>query len=222
MNHQPYEKWLLNGDPLLPDEEQALRTHLAVCPGCQDLESAWKGVELKLKHAQEIAPAGGFSGRWKERLVVEQQQHQRRQSLVVLTLSLGAAGILALAMINLVYPLWRVPGLVFWTYVYQLFTFSQWLNMLQDLGAAFFTSSSQGIRLAPLWIIFAIGLACELGVLWMISVRKFMNPEESSCRLRSPCCHPPGGKRENRHPHPGPALAFRRCCMAAPGSRKDS
>jgi len=177
MNHQLYENWLLNGDPLLPDEEQALRTHLASCASCQDLDSAWRGVEHKLKYAQPIVPAAGFTARWMEKLALEQQRRRRRQSLVVLTLSLGAAGILAVAMINLTYPLLRVPGLVFWTYIYQLFSLSQWLNVLRDLGAAAIVSSRQELTLAPLWIIFLIGLVCEVGVLWMISLRRLVNPK---------------------------------------------
>ena len=178
MNHQPFENWLLQDEPLLPDEEQALQAHLAVCLNCQELESTWKGVAHRLKHAQMAAPADGFSERWKQKLALEQQRRQRRQSLAVLVLSLGAAGILALVMINLVYPLWRVPGLVFWTTVYQLFSLSQWFNMLGDLGAELLNFSGQELSLAPLWILFIIGLACELGVLWLISLRRLVNPKK--------------------------------------------
>jgi hypothetical protein len=178
MNHQPYENWLLEDDPLLPEQEQALQTHLAGCASCQELDLAWKSVAYHLKHTQEVVPAAGFTARWQEKLAAEQERRHRMQSLLVLTLSLGAAGILALVMINLVYPLWRVPGLVFWTSVYQLFTLSQWLNMLRDLGAGLFNPTGQEFTLAPLWFLFLIGLACELGVLWMISVRRLMNPKK--------------------------------------------
>lgn len=178
MTHQPYENWLLIGDPLLPDEEKALRMHLADCTICQDLDAAWNGVEYRLKHAQVVAPAAGFTGRWKEKLAVEQVRRHRRQSLVVLILSLVAAGVLALAMISLAYPLWRVPGLVFWTTIYQLFSISQWLNVIQDLTAGLLKSSGQGFTLAPLYFILMIGLVCEFGVLWMISLRRLMTPKK--------------------------------------------
>ncbi len=178
MNHQPYEGWLLDGERLLPEEEQALRSHLESCTSCQDLGVTWKGIDLRLKNAQAITPSAGFTDRWKEKLVIEQERRRRRQSLSVLTLSLVAAGILALAMINLAYPLWRVPGLVFWTTIYQLFAISQWLNVLRDLGAALLNSSSQELVLAPVWILFLIGVACEIIVLWMISLRRLVNPKK--------------------------------------------
>jgi predicted anti-sigma-YlaC factor YlaD len=178
MNHQPFENWLFNDDHLLPEEEQALRTHLASCASCRNLDSSWKGVEHRLMHAQMSEPTAGFTGRWKERLAIEKERRQRRQSLTVLTLSLAAAGILALVMINLVYPLWRVPGLVFWTYIYQLFSLSQWLTMIRDLSAVLTDSSTQGLSLAPLWILFLIGLTCEIVVLWMISLRKLVSPKK--------------------------------------------
>ena len=54
------------------------------------LNSAWQEVELEFRTVGEIAPAPGFTNRWKERLAVRKQAEQRRQVAESLTRSVGA------------------------------------------------------------------------------------------------------------------------------------
>ena len=69
------------------------------------LNSAWQEVELEFRTVGEIAPAPGFTNRWKERLAVRKQAEQRRQAWLLVGINAGAA-LALLVMMGLL----RFPG----------------------------------------------------------------------------------------------------------------
>jgi hypothetical protein len=189
MNHQPYQEWLFV-DPGQPEEalsgEQAtaLRAHLDECPECRQLSFAWISVADDLQSAVHFAPAPGFTGRWQDRLAADrlyQRQHiHRRQSLVILGLSLGAAVLLFAALVFLAWPLLRSPSLLAWTYGYQLVHWASLVGATQQFLGSLLRAAD--IAVSPLsWVLAAGGLTL-LSVLWVVSYRLLTQPRSIPIR----------------------------------------
>ena len=91
MNHRPFETWLLNEQPLTPEEKRDLQVHLQDCPHCTALAE----VNLELHSVKMAAPADGFTARFQKRLA-EQRVRERRNRLVgVSILATGGLGLTA-------------------------------------------------------------------------------------------------------------------------------
>ncbi|MDX1437119.1 MAG: zf-HC2 domain-containing protein [Anaerolineales bacterium] len=78
MNHQQFEEWIFNDEPLLPDQELALEEHLHSCEDCRRLYTAWRSAEDWLQSPATITPAAGFTARWEARAEAEQARRRRR------------------------------------------------------------------------------------------------------------------------------------------------
>ncbi|MGC8855437.1 MAG: anti-sigma factor family protein [Anaerolineae bacterium] len=88
MNHQPFETWLLEEQPLNAAQKRELQEHLQVCSACASLAE----IEvLLLKPALMPAPAG-FAQRFQQRLL-RQRARERGQRLwgMILLLVMGVA-----------------------------------------------------------------------------------------------------------------------------------
>ena len=86
-NHQTYRTWILQDTPLNEDDERILRAHLASCEECQQLQTGWKEAHRQMMTASMVAPAPGFSRRWKASLAERralQHQAQTRRFLIIL------------------------------------------------------------------------------------------------------------------------------------------
>ena len=99
MRHQPFEDWLLFGEPLDQEQERTLAEHLQQCPHCQQLQTALNGVETLFSEAGAIEPPSGFVGRWQARFEQERQARQlsryQWQSWIMFVLVVNAAVYLA-------------------------------------------------------------------------------------------------------------------------------
>jgi len=91
MNHRPFEDWLLEGQPLTPEQNREMQSHLRDCPAC----AAIAEVDLALKSARMAAPAEGFTTRFQVRLE-RQRRLQRRRAWIGGSLMLLGALILLL------------------------------------------------------------------------------------------------------------------------------
>ena len=170
MNHLQYETWLFADEPLLPDQEQALKAHVLTCASCELLQRAWLEVERELAAAVQQAPAPGFVNRWQSRLAAAHAQSERRQGLVVFSLTgVGTAILLALMVTQWVLA-YSTPAQFF-------LAVGAWFASLFSLTNASVEILVTIIRTLPVvflisaWVGFAgLGL---LSALWIVSVHQF-------------------------------------------------
>ncbi len=106
MNHIPYEDWLLSEEELDPAQQAELKEHLAGCESCRKLAQAWQSVAVTIQKAPEMAPAPGFTNRWRERLIEEKVKRQRHLTWLILALCLGGA---LASLTGLAIPLFENP-----------------------------------------------------------------------------------------------------------------
>jgi hypothetical protein len=90
MNHQPYEDWLLNDQPLTPTEKRDLDAHIRTCKSCAALAE----TVFELRSVRAISPKPGFVGRFKKRLAARRIADRRRRLWSPIVFLLGGAALL--------------------------------------------------------------------------------------------------------------------------------
>jgi hypothetical protein len=90
MNHQPFEDWLLNDQPLTPIEKHNLDAHIRTCNYCAALQE----TGLELYSVRMVSPRPGFAGRFEKRLVAYRTANLRRGVCGLIMLLLGGVGML--------------------------------------------------------------------------------------------------------------------------------
>lgn len=173
-NHLPFEDWLFSDEPLNPRETLSLQEHLEDCPACSELSLAWHEVETRLKSAPVVGPAAGFTARWQTRLAAERLKKERRQTLSILLFSIGGALLLLLFLAWLSLPALRSPEPFFWASVYRIFSLVSLAGSAQEFLSSVFQSVSGLIPIT--WVVLITGLLCELGVLWVVTLRLLTRP----------------------------------------------
>jgi anti-sigma factor RsiW len=99
MNHQPYERWILEPQELSREQRGELEDHISVCADCRRMQEAWLETEMALKARVEIAPRPGFSRRWQASINERRLRDQRRQGWRVFLACSGAAALLSILFI---------------------------------------------------------------------------------------------------------------------------
>jgi hypothetical protein len=89
MNHLPFETWLLNEQPLTPEQHRDLQSHLRTCEHCTALAE----VNLTLRSAKMAAPAAGFTARFQQRLAAQRALERRNRLAGTLVLVFGGMGL---------------------------------------------------------------------------------------------------------------------------------
>lgn len=116
MKHQPFEFWIYERETLSRDQAEDLEDHLEICDSCRALATAWMDIEGQIFSASLVAPAPGFSQRWRSRLADHRRQVNHRQmSAMLLTTTVGLAVLSVLfgaELLPLLQP--AVPTLVAW------------------------------------------------------------------------------------------------------------
>ncbi len=116
MKHQPFESWLYERETLSKDQNRELEQHLEICDRCRAFATAWTDIESQLFSASIVAPAPGFSQRWRVRLADHRRRVNHRQmGAMLLTTTVGLAVLLVLFGAELL-PLLQsaIPTLVAW------------------------------------------------------------------------------------------------------------
>jgi hypothetical protein len=90
MNHRPFEDWLLDDQPLNPQQKRDLQTHLRICSSC----SAIAESNLALRITQMLPPVAGFAERFQLRLETRRREQRWRQIIGTVVLVLGGLGLL--------------------------------------------------------------------------------------------------------------------------------
>jgi hypothetical protein len=170
MPHKKFEAWIFEEGE--PDEqgEQALRQHLQECDQCYALKKTWPKVETFLLTAPPVIPAPGFVNRWQERLESQRKQRERRQTIALLAVSSGGAGV---AFVLFAFALLLHYQLFPQNFLGTIAQITDWLLYLNVAGDIF-VSLARTLPAAipfPIWMGF-FALTGAGGILWLKSFRK--------------------------------------------------
>jgi hypothetical protein len=172
MNHQPFESWLLSEEALEEDQDRALREHLKGCERCANLDASWNDVHQLFETAPRMAPAAGFTARWKGRLAVERRKRQARQTWVLLALTTGGAAILFLLMGLQVVELLRFPEQLILLTIYRFATLIGTAFATQNLVFSLFGTIVNLVP-TPVWI-GLFGAFTMVCVLWFVIFKQLL------------------------------------------------
>lgn len=178
MNHQQFEEWLFADQTLTPQEEAVLQEHLADCESCRLLAASWREVERDLRKAPVEAPVPGFTLRWQVRLEGQQRRLHRRQSVVLLGYSIAGVVLLLGSLVILLWPQLQSPEALLYTWLYQVASLVAYFSFAGVVLSSIFRTATNIVPLV--WWILIAGILCELGVLWVVSVRMLTNPRRIS------------------------------------------
>jgi len=175
MNHQIYQDWLF-ADPeeLSLSQAQSLQEHLNTCEQCRSLSDAFFSLEAVLDADEMALPDPGFALRWQARLEASQRGIYRRQIAATFGMIVLCLAVLIGLMLTILLPWLKSPSLLFYTWVYQAFSFYTFADALRNLASPLLNFSTSALSL--MGIIYGFGFLCELAVLWVVSYRLLTNP----------------------------------------------
>jgi len=175
MNHQIYIDWIFEDAQNLTTQQAVdLGDHLQDCERCRSLVDSFHNLEAALDQAEMVGPQSGFVSRWENRLAASSERFHRRQIITTFSFVVAGLAILLGVLIFAAWPWLRTPSLLFWTWVYQLFTVYTYLDAAREFASPLF-AGSRGIVAMFAWV-FGLGLLSELVVLWVVSFRLLTNP----------------------------------------------
>lgn len=164
MNHQPFETWLLEEQPLNAAQKRELLEHLQVCSVCAAL--AETGALLRRRNL--VSAPAGFSQRFQQRLL-RQRARERKQRLW---------GMILLLLAGVALLVWTLAPVVSWVGAAP----AQWLNYLIGYFLFLLTSLQAAaevfrvvLRFLPgfvppfFWMVLISTLA-GFGLLWIFSI----------------------------------------------------
>ncbi len=166
MNHRPFEDWLLDDQPLTPQQVRELQAHVRSCASCAAIAES----NLALHATHLVGPASGFTDRFQVRLARRRREQRWRQVIGTVVLVLGGLGLVYWLAGPLILAALRSPASWITAGVgYFLFI----LTSVQVLGEA----TAILLRVIPNFISpggwLALTLcAAGLGFLWTVSIRR--------------------------------------------------
>ncbi|OGO75785.1 MAG: hypothetical protein A3K45_08760 [Chloroflexi bacterium RIFOXYC12_FULL_59_14] len=167
MNHRPFEDWLLDEQPLTPEQTRELQIHLQDCAHCAALDE----VNLELRSVKMAAPAAGFAARFQKRLA-GQRLHERRNRLVgVLILAAGGAGLLGWSAAPYVIQFLASPAVWIAAAVNFLLTLLSMARAIGELGSIL-ARVLPGFIPPFGWLVLASALSGAV-LLWVVSIWRF-------------------------------------------------
>jgi hypothetical protein len=168
MNHQPFENWLLNEEPVTLEQKLKLDLHLRSCEYC----NALAGTGRVLNSVKLASPVAGFTARFQARLAEHKIADRRRKLwgtgwfiLGGLSLLLWFAGPSILAILSS--PEKWIATLVEWG-IFLLTTF----QALSHAGEVFL-HVVPGFLPPFVWMIIVSGFA-GVGLIWSVSIWRFV------------------------------------------------
>lgn len=167
MNHRPFEDWLLDDQPLTPEQKRELQSHLRGCTSC----SAIAESNLALHSTRMLSPDARFADRFHVRLVQRHREQRLRQIVGTLALVLGGLALLYWLAGPLVQEALRSPAEWITTAVgYFLFVLTS-VQVLSEVGAILLRVLPNFI--SPLgWLIISL-LVSGATFFWTVSIRRF-------------------------------------------------
>ena len=179
MNHKPFEDWLFHEphyleDQLTAQEYSDYQNHLEHCASCRSLSVALREAENELRAAPIISPEPGFSHRWLDNLERNRRQTHKKQTTLLLLVTISGAAIFLGLFTYTVWPWISNPNVFIWTYLYRFTKMYSYVNVIQDMAGILFNTTTHLVPIS--WWIFFVGIICELGVLWIVFYRLISFP----------------------------------------------
>lgn len=173
-DHLPYEDWLLSTETLSSDEAWQLQEHLQSCQACTRLSVALREVDRELRGASVMAPVTGFVSRWQARLEANRLQAHRRQTFLIMLLSIGGAMFMLTWLGLAIFPVLRSPWPVFLAFLYELTSTFTLASVISD---ALVTVLKAVFEMVPVtqWAAIWVALA-GLGALWVVAMHRLTLP----------------------------------------------
>jgi anti-sigma factor RsiW len=170
MKHLPYEAWVFEDGPLSPGDAEELQIHLERCEHCSGLAAAMNEVTHHLTSAPTMAPAPGFTARWRARLETKRAKAGRRNlNLVVVFITIGLVVLNAVIGSELIPFITPIAAEVF-EWAGNAINIIARVNLVREILSVlvdnFFSAIPLGYRLA-----LPTALAA-LSVVWFISIQK--------------------------------------------------
>jgi hypothetical protein len=167
MNHRPFETWLLDNQPLTPEEKRGLQIHLQECVHCTALAE----VNLELRSVKMVSPVAGFTARFQQRLKVQRLREQRNRLVGVMILAFGGLGLTAWFVAPYVLGFLGSPAEWIAAIIGFLLSLVSIAEAVGDIGSIL-------LRVLPgfippfAWLVFISALS-GFGLLWAVSIWRF-------------------------------------------------
>jgi len=167
MNHRPFEDWLLQDQPLTPEQKHELQPHLRTCAACAAIAES----NLALHSVQMVSPAAGFADRFQIRLTDQRKTARIRQIIGALVFVIGGLGLVYWLAGPLVQQAMRFPAEWITSAVsYFLFVLTS-IQILSEVSLIL-------MRVIPTFIspfgwLVLISIFGGLGLIWTVSIARF-------------------------------------------------
>ncbi len=166
MNHRPFEDWLLDDQPLTPQQERDLQAHMRGCTSCAAIAES----NLALHAVRPMSPAAGFTERFQVRLAKRRRELQTRQVIGTLILVFGGLGLVYWLASPVIAEALRSPATLITAGIGYLVFILTSLQVLTEATAIL-------LRVVPGFISPAgwVGLivtAAGLGLVWAFSIQR--------------------------------------------------
>ena len=168
MDHQHFEKKLLNDEQMTPEENRALQSHLRDCAICLALADA----NLALRNLTMATPAPGFANRFTARLAAQRKAQKRRYFFGGLILLLSGAGILIWQASPMLLVALSSPTRVLSTWVSFIVSTLSLLRVLSEVGRVVLRVATGFVPTSTLS--FSLSIFSILGMLLIASSQKFL------------------------------------------------
>lgn len=166
MNHRPFEDWLLDDEPLTPQQQRDLQAHVRTCASCAAIAES----NLALHATRLASPATGFADRFRVRLEKRRREQRWRQVIGTVILVLGGLGLVywlagPFLMAAFASPAaWITVGIGYFVFLVTS------LQVIGEAGSILFHVLPTFVPPAG-WIVLIAGVA-GLGYLWTISIKR--------------------------------------------------
>ncbi len=166
MNHRPFEDWLLDDQPLSPQQQRDLQAHVRSCPACAAIAES----NLALHSTRLVSPAAGFAERFQVRLAKRRREQRWRQVIGTVVLVLGGLGLVYwLAGPFILAAIASPASFITASIGYFLFILTS-IQVFGEAGSIVLSVLPKFISPGG-WVVLTAG-AAGLGALWTISIRR--------------------------------------------------
>ncbi len=164
MNHRPFEDWLLDDQPLNPQQKHDLQAHLRDCSSCAAIAES----NLALHTTRMLPPAVGFAERFQIRLEQRRREQRWRQVIGTLVLVLGGLGLFYWLAGPFIQEAFASPAAWITTVVGYFLFLSTSIQVLSEAGVILLGVLPAFISPAG-WVVISLSIA-GLSALWTVSL----------------------------------------------------
>lgn len=164
MNHRPFEDWLLDDQPLSPQQKRDLQAHMITCTSC----SAIAESNLALHAARQLRPAPGFTDRFGLRLAARRREQRWRMVAGTLVLVFGGLGLLYWLAGPMIQSALQSPATWIATGINYLLFLITSVQVLSKVSVVLLRAVTEFV--SPAALIFFALIGGGLGILWSMTI----------------------------------------------------